>query len=421
MRKFGAALAIALMGSTSTPSTATASSGDPTRVLIVGDSVTHGASGDYTWRYFSWNGLAQTGASVDFVGPYSGTFSEDDGTWGGTYADPGFDSDHAARWGLAMDEPWSWPSPNAPLIGDLVAESQPDVVVEQLGVNDFAWLGLSSEDMLESVRRFVEEARAAKPDVDVVLGTIAQTWIREVESFNASLPGLASELTTEDSHVVSTPLADFTYGADTYDPAHPTTLGQRKIAHSVSVGLEALGVGREVLMPSPATPGPRDPVEPEPEPEQEPQPEPGTEPETQPETQPELELGPQPEPHPEPAPEAFPLEVITPPEEVDIPEPVVGSPLSATPPPAAVTPVPARTTPPTAPRGVRAVRTSARHALVSWRAVDAAERYVVRCGTRRTVATTTSTMLRTASARCQVRAIGATGRSEWTAARVRRR
>ncbi len=73
----------------------------PTRVLIVGDSVTIGDAGDYTWRRFSWKGLEQTGASVDFVGPYRATHDHDKDKDTGTYADPIFDPDHAAKWGLA--------------------------------------------------------------------------------------------------------------------------------------------------------------------------------------------------------------------------------------------------------------------------------------------------------------------------------
>ena len=80
----------------------------PTRVLIVGDSVTHGLSGDHTWRYFSYKGLQKTGASVDFVGPHVGTYS-DDGWFSGGYADPDFDQDHASRYGLSMFETLFFP------------------------------------------------------------------------------------------------------------------------------------------------------------------------------------------------------------------------------------------------------------------------------------------------------------------------
>ncbi|MFC7503453.1 hypothetical protein, partial [Nocardioides sp. GCM10030258] len=38
---------------------------DVVRVLIVGDSVTQGSSGDWTWRYRLWRHLQDAGLAVD--------------------------------------------------------------------------------------------------------------------------------------------------------------------------------------------------------------------------------------------------------------------------------------------------------------------------------------------------------------------
>lgn len=235
--------------------TAVACAAEPTRVLIVGDSVTHGIRGDYTWRYFAWKALMQSGASVDFVGPHSGTNGiEADQFFTGPYADADFDTDHAARWGMAMHEMLDAPDATSPAIGDLVEASDPDVIVEQLGVNDFDREGLTAGEMESQVRQFVADARAVKPEVDVVLGSLPQTWIREVSAYNAALPALAGELTTDESRLTATPVAAFTNGVDTYDFAHPTTSGQEKIAAAVSVGLERLGIGRAFAVTEPAAP-----------------------------------------------------------------------------------------------------------------------------------------------------------------------
>jgi hypothetical protein len=242
---------------------AAADPADPTRVLIVGDSVTHGDNGDYTWRYFAWQGLQASGADVDLVGPRRGTRA-DSGTWAGGYADPNFDQDHAARWGMSMWEVLEHTSDTAPRIGDLVAAQDPDVIVETLGVNDFVYLQLSDMAMSGQVRTFVEEARAAKPDVDIVLGSLPQTWIQGVVAYNAALPGLAAEPSTADSPVVATPVAEFVEGVDTYDAAHPTTRGQIKYASAVSTALAELGVGEPFVAPTPAVPGPHDPASPSP-------------------------------------------------------------------------------------------------------------------------------------------------------------
>jgi hypothetical protein len=232
----------------------------PTRVMIVGDSVTHGSDGDYTWRYFSWRGLEQTGASVDFVGPHRATLDD------GGYADPDFDQDHASRWGMAMREMLDGPDDGAPRISSLIEAHDPDVVVEALGVNDLTWLGMDAEDLAAQVRALVAEARATKSDVDIVLAGVPQTWIARVDDYNALLPALAVELSADDSRVVAAPVPDFIENVDTYDFAHPTTVGQVKIAAAVSVALERLGVGHAVTMPVPAVPGAHDPVVPPPSP-----------------------------------------------------------------------------------------------------------------------------------------------------------
>jgi hypothetical protein len=97
-----------------------------------------------------------------------------------------------------------------------------------------------------------------------VLGSLPQTWIQGVVAYNAALPGLAEELSTADSPVVATSVAEFVEGVDTYDAAHPTTRGQIKYASAVSTALAELGVGEPFVAPTPAVPGPHDPASPSP-------------------------------------------------------------------------------------------------------------------------------------------------------------
>jgi len=47
----------------------------PMRVMIVGDSMTCGAEGDFTWRYRIWEWFRRENVSVQFVGPYVGTLT----------------------------------------------------------------------------------------------------------------------------------------------------------------------------------------------------------------------------------------------------------------------------------------------------------------------------------------------------------
>ena len=92
-----AAALVAASLSTFSPATAQADT-DAARILIVGDSVTQGSRGDYTWRYFWWKNLEARDADVDFVGPTTGVFDNWNWKYTGTdaYADPNFDMDHAA-------------------------------------------------------------------------------------------------------------------------------------------------------------------------------------------------------------------------------------------------------------------------------------------------------------------------------------
>lgn len=47
--------------------------GGALRVMVVGDSMTHGSEGDYTWRYRMHEWFTSQGIAYQFVGPYAGT------------------------------------------------------------------------------------------------------------------------------------------------------------------------------------------------------------------------------------------------------------------------------------------------------------------------------------------------------------
>jgi lysophospholipase L1-like esterase len=71
-----------------------------------------------------------------------------------------------------------------------------------------------------------------------------------------------------------------------------------------------------------------------------------------------------------------------------------------------------------APRRVKAFR-DGRKARVSWRAVDGAEQYIVRCGRTSITVARAKAVVRTGAAYCKVRAVGPGGPSQWTRTRVR--
>jgi hypothetical protein len=52
-----------------TPGAAAAVEAEPVRIMLFGDSITQGSTGDWTWRYRLWQTLAAAGVDFDFVGP----------------------------------------------------------------------------------------------------------------------------------------------------------------------------------------------------------------------------------------------------------------------------------------------------------------------------------------------------------------
>jgi hypothetical protein len=42
-------------------------------MMVVGDSISQGFEGDFTWRYRLWEWFSSQGLAVDFVGPFIGT------------------------------------------------------------------------------------------------------------------------------------------------------------------------------------------------------------------------------------------------------------------------------------------------------------------------------------------------------------
>ncbi len=229
------------------------SSPDPVRVLLVGDSVTNGSSGDWTWRYRLWQHLQAVGAGVDLVGPRD-TVSDADNIFQQNldYIDPDFDRDHAARGGMRFEVP------DVP-VEQLVEEFHPDVVVELLGVNDLVFGDATPQRLITRVHAFVAEARAADPGLRIVLGHVPQRFFSSFEEYNHLLDEAAAELDTPESPVeVASFGSGFRDPEDLYDLAHPNAAGEVLVASGVADALARLGVGESYPRPLPTVPlGPR--------------------------------------------------------------------------------------------------------------------------------------------------------------------
>lgn len=234
-----------------------AEAGDPLRVLIIGDSVTHGTTGDWTWRYRLWEQFQAAAVPVDFVGPRDDLYDIETSRAGSHgYLDPAFDQDHAAQWGLSLGA----------LDGqvELIATYRPDVLVEMLGVNDIVFGDRTTTQVVGLLDALVADARAADPNVDVVLVPPFEQWFPGVLRLDAALPGLAADLDSPASHIVASDLSESDVGPSDClpgTPAQPAATGELKIAVSVAAALAQIGVPIAFLDPLPVVEnGPPDPA-----------------------------------------------------------------------------------------------------------------------------------------------------------------
>ena len=246
------------------PGPASAAAAAPTKIMIVGDSITQGSSGDYTWRYRLGQHLTAAGTAVDFVGPSTGV-ADPTQTAGNVvveseaYAVPGFDRDHDSRWGRFVG---SWPGyytgANDTIKAD-VQTYQPAYVVALLGVNDLFWFStLAPSVVADEMAAFVDNARAGRSTVRLVLVGLPSTRSAQndatlagrVAEYNQRLSALATAKSTTAAPVVYVPppagyQADYGVSPhDSYDGTHPNARGELRIADAVADVLSArFGLG----------------------------------------------------------------------------------------------------------------------------------------------------------------------------------
>ncbi|GIE30534.1 hypothetical protein Ait01nite_035790 [Actinoplanes italicus] len=214
-------------------------------IMVVGDSISQGLEGDYTWRYRLAQHLKAAGRDVSFVGPYRGTtrlprsqpanYPEQSAPpyFNGVYRDGlTFDSDHFAQWGRQAHQ-------TKDDIAARVGQYQPTYLLVELGFNDLGW-GVSNPDgLIADIRSLVTNARASKSNIRILVANVPQRTPLDVQpdlntkisTYNAKLGPALQALNTSVSPVR---LVDFATGydpyADAYDGLHPNPQGEHKIA-----------------------------------------------------------------------------------------------------------------------------------------------------------------------------------------------
>ncbi|MEV6106485.1 GDSL-type esterase/lipase family protein [Streptomyces sp. NPDC051940] len=225
--------------------------------MVVGDSISHGSTGDYTWRYRFWRHLREQRVAVDFVGPKKSLDTVATHTMGDEdlrYADPGFDRDHACQWGLTYAD-----AKNE--IADLVLTYRPDYVLVLLGIDDIVWNDTRPPGFEANLREFLTAARRGRTDVRLVIGTILDTnrahedvgFARRVFQCNEVIRDVCSELDDETSPVaVADTCREFFAPDHTWDGTHPNPRGELRVAAAFADMLALrFGVGRAFRRPLP--------------------------------------------------------------------------------------------------------------------------------------------------------------------------
>ncbi len=221
------------------------------RFLFVGDSMTVGKTGDFTWRYRMWQHLEATlgDGGYAITGPRTELYdTEANAALSHVYGDAAFPASarrHLAGWG----EGWLH---MAPVIAETVAETRADVLLVSLGLIDLGFY-TDSTQTAANARAFITAARTANPRVKMLLLPVIPNiraesdapFAAECDRFNTLLAKVVADLDTPSSPVllVSHPTG-YDIHTDTYDGTHPGPTGEHRLAGAFADAMhQAWGVG----------------------------------------------------------------------------------------------------------------------------------------------------------------------------------
>ncbi|KFZ00367.1 hypothetical protein V500_01070 [Pseudogymnoascus sp. VKM F-4518 (FW-2643)] len=258
------------------------------KLMIVGDSISQGMEGDWTWRYRLWEWLDSQGEDFEFVGPWTGTRQPPDPApppkprmdgdplpveppmVSGGYAsgvDSRFEKPHFALWGRQAAQVKGE-------IQKIVADYQPTHLLVLLAFNDLGWFVTGPDGTLASIKSIVDNARAANPNINIILGDVVQRRAISIradlpkitDQYNALLRDAVPKWNTEASPIAMAYIRDV-YGCETqacpsgHDGLHPNAYGEYQIARGFSLALfYGFGIGTSTLSIPASVPGRQNPV-----------------------------------------------------------------------------------------------------------------------------------------------------------------
>jgi hypothetical protein len=207
-----------------------------TRIMVVGDSISQGFGGDWTWRYWVWRELRRQHVDADFVGPlrlpYKGTRYERPSPW---------DDQHAARSGSMVDD-------HLPVIAQEVAQFAPTVLVVELGINDVIH-GDDAPTVARQLQDLITRAQLVAPTMRVVLAEIVSTTNAHIDPVTQDVNERMARWAPWHRVVIAHLRTGEGDGAprwnpvrDAFDGVHPNAIGQTLLAQRIGEALVQLGV-----------------------------------------------------------------------------------------------------------------------------------------------------------------------------------
>ncbi|GAA3488835.1 MULTISPECIES: GDSL-type esterase/lipase family protein [Streptomyces] len=218
--------------------------------LFVGDSMTIGCPGDYTWRHRMWRHLEATmPGAYEIVGPRTALYDPATGApTSDAYADPAFPAAarrHLAGWG----EGWLH---MAPAIRPAMETTGADTLLVSLGLIDLGFY-TDAEQTAANLALFLTEARAANPHVSIAVHPVIPNiraerdapFAAQCERFNELLAKTVADQDRPGSPVLlATAHPAYDIHTDTYDGTHPGPSGEHKLAAAFADAMhQAWGVG----------------------------------------------------------------------------------------------------------------------------------------------------------------------------------
>ncbi|MEL6864769.1 MAG: GDSL-type esterase/lipase family protein [Bacteroidota bacterium] len=205
------------------------------RILPLGDSRVEGARPDFeSYRYELWKQLIDSSWNVDFVG------TRKDGANYEKHKGNCFDKDHEGTGGAVSADILQ-------TVQQIAASDAPQAVLLGVGGNDLLDANLSPEQVLGNIRQIIDQLQSLNPEVTIFLEQIAPgksafmrpEWTNAFNAYNAGIPGVASEKSTDRSAIIVINMAAGWTDALLADDVHYNVQGAQLVAERYFEAMQA--------------------------------------------------------------------------------------------------------------------------------------------------------------------------------------